>query len=223
MENLLSKLPNIALTSKPLISKAVGISHIDTTGYDVIVITGENASGKSLVRRLFTQNLSLTYKIDKMMFSQEHRTSGGIPNAMIYGTEDYESTGAISAKVIVGGFRNCELRDDKDGDVVLIYDEPEIGLGEEAQLGVGVYMRNKMQNECPDKLMALIVFTHSKHIVSELMQITGKKLLFVNLTYNNMTSSEWINRVIKPITPDEVNDKGHEKYHEIQQAINHYN
>lgn len=94
----------------------------------VLLVTGENASGKSLAFRLIAQ-LAGNHGIEPMTLSIRERTGAGthemarMRRAFIYGEEETSSTGSTSASVVQAGFRNLGGR---NGPALLAFDEPEI-------------------------------------------------------------------------------------------------
>lgn len=93
----------------------------------VLLITGANASGKSLAFRMVAQ-LADSHGIYAITLSIRERTGDGtfemsrMRRAFIYGTESTSSTGAVSARVVQAGFHNA----DGDKPAILGLDEPEL-------------------------------------------------------------------------------------------------
>lgn len=94
----------------------------------VLLITGENASGKSLAFRLIMQ-LATSGGIEAIPISIRERTGAGtdemarMKRAFTYGDEETSSTGTVSAGVVHAGFEAMAARPQP---VVLCLDEPEI-------------------------------------------------------------------------------------------------
>lgn len=93
----------------------------------VLLVTGANASGKSLAFRLIAQ-MARNHDIWCVTLSIRERTGVGtegmerMRRAFIYGDEETSSTGATSAAVVQSGFRNIN----GEKPALLGLDEPEI-------------------------------------------------------------------------------------------------
>lgn len=130
----------------------------------LIVITGDNCSGKSLLRKLLHCDYD-DNKIKFMHFSQAGRSRSGIERQFIYGTEEDDSTGHNSVKLINRLFRYLS----NDEPTAVLLDEPEIGCSEELQLSIGNYLLDNM--EAINNTVAFYVITHSRLIASRLLTV----------------------------------------------------
>lgn len=139
---------------------------------NLLLITGDNASGKSLVSRLFASWCRKHTKFECIHCSMHRRTAGGIERAFMYGDESWESTGAISVNNIKGATNTCRGR---DSDHVLIFDEPDIGLAEAYQRAMGEYFR-QFTETLPAHTRALVIITHSRGILKELIELSPHHL-----------------------------------------------
>ena len=94
----------------------------------ILLVTGENASGKSLAFRLVAQ-LAGSHGIEPMTLSIRERTGAGtdemarMRRVFIYGDEETSSTGSTSATVVQSLFRSYAQR---NAPALLAFDEPEI-------------------------------------------------------------------------------------------------
>jgi hypothetical protein len=193
-------IPDVFSTEKILqLKSAMGL--VEPWGNDVFVacITGSNASGKSLLRRVIRYSLKQS-SIEVIHLSQEGRATGGIARAFLYGAEDWESTGSITCNSLIGAFRTSRA---KTKPHIILFDEPEIGLSEEAELGAAQFVRAELQ-DVPPHLSGVVLMTHSRHFVSVLRDVQGFK--FLNLG-DRLSVDEWVNRKIVPISPEEVREK----------------
>ena len=139
---------------------------VPSPGARLIVIVGENASGKSFMRRIVTQ-IGREIKVEVMPISMEGRgqSYGGL-RGMIYGDESWESTGVCSAGTVRGGISTCKERTSPH---IIFWDEPDLGLSENSAAGVGQAIGQFMA--APNPLtMAAIVVTHSKPLVKHLVE-----------------------------------------------------
>lgn len=181
---------------------ALGIAGVAWENVRVIVLVGDNASGKSFFRRLFAAHLHENNKYEIMKISQEGRSTEGIQRAFLYGSENDEATSVISAKTIIKGLQTTRKREEEH---YLIYDEPEIGMSEECQLGSALYMRDQLQ-DWPALLKGLLVTTHSKAIARELLTLPHSK--FIWLGQPDKTVADWLQRDIEPTFPEELVERG---------------
>jgi ABC-type multidrug transport system ATPase subunit len=174
------------------------LQNVDINPYKLVLVTGDNASGKTVIRRTYGSRarklgLQVGYIAND---SRAGANDNPIAHLMIYGSEDEESTGAITCKSVTGIFKAVKEWDDN----VVIIDEPELGLGEEAQLGMGLFLKQAI-DELEDSTKKVIICTHSRQIISVLADVPHT---FINVGWKYKTAHEWLNRKIVPIMPDEV-------------------
>jgi len=182
----------------------------DSIACRVAVVVGSNACGKSLLRRAIVQKLHYDEKLFVAHFSQEARSKGGFERAFVYGSEDDESTGYLTISSLLKNFRQ-----DRDKPWVTVCDEPEIGLSEESQIGLGIWLRDRMAKDMPN-LLGMVVVTHSRHVVSALSECDGFRLLDLDGKHN----TEWLDRDIVPVSPQQIKDRGQARWHEFSGYFN---
>ena len=173
----------------------------------IIVLTGDNASGKSLLRKVLWATLEQMVNDGRdprkyiWETSMERRTSqisalGALSG--VFRDNDVTATSANSIRNIVNltecinGERaerdfNYQLREQKQ---FLVFDEPEVGCGEEVQLGMAEYI-NKNAEYFRTNALGLLIITHSRHIVKNV-----NSDLFINM--EGRTKEEWLNRELVP-------------------------
>lgn len=132
----------------------------------LLVITGDNASGKSLFARLLSARAKQIHNLETMRISMELRSSAGIHQAFVYGDEAWQSTGIISVHSITGGIKACRTRTNPH---VILFDEPDVGLSEGYQAAVGSLIA-KFTSDMPTKTQYCVVVTHSRRLVRQLVQ-----------------------------------------------------
>lgn len=148
----------------------------------LMVIVGENASGKSLFFRVLA-----TLIHDKgptvVTISIRERSGGGtfemsrMRQAMMFGEEAEQSTGATSVKVVKAAF---EHNLGHDSGSVLALDEPEMGLSDGYATAFGQYI-GEQARKVPKACSGVIVVTHSRSLVRGLVDGYGKTPTFVKL------------------------------------------
>jgi hypothetical protein len=157
---------------------------------DVLVVTGENASGKSLAF-LILNNLVRSFgkedKIDVLVMDigMGRRTKSGIERAFMFGDEHLDSTGNISINVMQTGVKNSRS---KDRYHYLMLDEPDIGVGEGYHNAIGQFL-GEFAGTLPEKCLGLIVATHSRKITAKLLDAGASSLRLGN---DLRDISDWI-------------------------------
>lgn len=180
--------------------------------YPIVIVTGENATGKSFFRRLYQLIFRDYCKIECMHLSQQGRSSGGITRAFIYGDESWESTGDISGRTVTTGIKTCISRENKHA---IIWDEPDIGLSDSYSAGIGVEIRKFVEN-LPELTFGVIVITHSKHLIKELLPLNPHHLRLGD----NKSLQSYLKERVKPKYINTLRDRADETFKKIQSIIN---
>lgn len=181
----------------------------------LVVVVGENASGKSFFRRI----VSLVCKdvsIECMPISMEGRGGyyGGL-RGFIYGDESYEATGVNSARTVKQGLSTCASRDKPH---VIFWDEPDLGLSENGCAGIGMAIREGLTTP-PEHMTAALVVTHSKALVRELLPL-APHYLHLGSEDAPKTLFDWLQTPVTPRHPDELLEAGHRRFKLIQTILN---
>ena len=205
-------LPN-DLTSRmnPFFKKELGVPLKFNTATPVLVVTGKNAAGKSFLRRWLCHILKED-KIEAIHLSQQGRASEGFVRAFVYGDESDHSTGAISAHTFIAGMTTSRGR---TTDHVIIWDEPEIGMGEELQIGTVDWLFTQLV-DWPIHLNGIILLTHSRHFVERAMMFPGAKFLSLD---GYKTKQEWLERRLIPMNPVKMHDESFQKWRRLNAMI----
>jgi len=161
----------------------------------MFVVTGGNAAGKSLVRRV----AGLICRDDKQEFmglSMEGRSGSSLMNgpvrAMLYGDESYNATGLLSAGLVLSGISTCRSRENRH---TIFWDEPDLGLSDEAAAAVGIKLA-EFADDLPDKTEAVFVATHSRHLVK---QVLPARPHWIHMGEGeHKTLAEWADREVEP-------------------------
>lgn len=196
---------NLCSEMKTKFAEELNIKQKVNTEASILVVTGANASGKSLLRRWFQVIFKKEYDTEVIHLSQQGRATEGLGRIFVYGSEDDESTGTISANTFIGGVRTMRARKNKH---VVIWDEPEIGMGEELQVGSAEWLCGQLA-DWPEHLQGVIIMTHSRVFVKRMMKFPGAKWMSLD---GYKTPELWLNREIVPIDPEEVQKKGRERW-----------
>lgn len=176
----------------------------------LIVVTGENASGKSFYRRI-VHMASDKCKMECINTSQESRCREGMHRVFMYGAEDWESTGYISAKSVGGAFRTSLGRKDKH---VLFLDEPDIGLSDNYAAGLGQEIAESIEKSS-DKLFATFIVSHSKALISQLAKINPWHMRFGSF----LTLNEWLTASVVPTATSQLMDEGITRFRKLSKIL----
>lgn len=192
--------------------------HVSTTDSQVVVVTGENASGKSFLRRLLSgvtrgagheiMHLSMEGRMDYM------NSFGGL-RSMVYGDEETRATGENSSRLIRAGLRNCADRAHKH---VIIWDEPELGLSEGAQFGLGLELAEKLPR-LPKSTLAAVLITHSKPMTRVLASLEPRPC-FVYLGKPALSLDEWLAAPAAPRSLDDIEAEACRRFKLIATILN---
>ena len=181
-------------------------SHLERGHPKLCVITGQNTTGKSVLRKII-HNHYYDRNIEYMSISQEQKCSGsGIERVLIYGTEQDESTGYNSVKTILKAIQTGQSRENP---FAIMLDEPEIGCSEETQAGIGLKLVKEI--DTMPNLDGLYVVTHSRQLVKNLISI---KPTHWHLG-NKLSLEEWLERDIVPANLEALLVEGKEKWHAV--------
>lgn len=141
----------------------------------LVVVTGENASGKSLFVRVAGAALQRYVGGTPVSISIRERTGaghsevGGLRRVMMFGDEQEQSTGATSTTTVATAFNNL----DRPKGSILILDEPELGLSDGYTRAMGEYI-GRQTLDIPSKCKGVFVVTHSRALVRGLIDGYGK-------------------------------------------------
>jgi len=137
----------------------------------LIIISGENASGKSISCRILAK-LSITKSFLYKEISMGDRNGKSYFSSVInygrYGDEDKESTGYLTVYRIIKDLDS--LINQSSDNFVFSVDEPELGLGEEYHFALGQllalrYLDAMKTNRC----QLFVIISHSKNIFNGLL------------------------------------------------------
>jgi hypothetical protein len=181
----------------------------------LVVMVGENASGKSFARRC-VQAVAARNKIEPIAVSMEGRTTGGIMTAFVYGAEAWQSTGEISAGTVIGGISTCRGR---NKDHIIFWDEPDLGLSDSWAAGVGRSIR-RFARRPPKHTLAICVVTHSKALVSQLLDVDPHFVYFGDDADEPPQSlTHWLERPVVPRDIEELKKLSHARFLRIQKIL----
>lgn len=140
----------------------------DKSGSKLVVVCGENASGKSFLRRI-VQTICADAKVECIALSVEGRRTVSYNPwlAMVYGDESTHSTGANSGYIVRASIRTSLERTNPH---VIFLDEPDLGLSDGWAACAGRTLAEFVRKENPT-LQACFVVSHSKALIAELAAV----------------------------------------------------
>ncbi len=182
---------------------------------NLVVVVGENASGKSFYRRI-VQAICMQLKIECIHLSMEGRRKIAYNPIMtlVYGNEERDSTGVNSAHMVMMGIKTCREREIEH---VIFWDEPDIGLSDSAAAGVGFAM-HEFAKQMPKHTLAAIVVTHNKSLLAQLLDL-NPHYLCLGEEVAPPTLKAWIKKPATVRLPDDVCKVGHERWKLIQTIL----
>lgn len=159
----------------------------------LLLIVGENASGKSLLFRMICGVAHKEHDILPITISIRERTGSGtdgmerMRRAFMFGNEIESSTGAISSRVVDAGFNNIQ----REVPSILALDEPEIGLSDGYAEALGELIGQRT-NDLADNCCGVMVVTHNRRLVRGLMRGLGATPSFVSMSKEVQTVEQWL-------------------------------
>jgi hypothetical protein len=182
---------------------------------NLVLVLGDNASGKSFFRRIVGA-VCREIKVEHIHLSMEGRNGdfGGL-RCMVYGDEGEESTGVNSIHTVTTGIKTCRGRETKH---VIFWDEPDLGLSDNSAAGVGIAIRD-FATSMPQHTVAAIIVTHSRALVQQLVPVTPH---FLYLGEENVppTIEDWLAAPIVPIAVDELKERSRRRWRLISTILN---
>jgi hypothetical protein len=181
----------------------------------LIVAVGENASGKSFFRRVVQGTCSQAGTSTIHLSMEGRRQTAYNPGlCFVYGSEEWQSTGANSSETILGAIRTSQGRDSSH---VIFWDEPDIGLSDSWAASAGAEIRAFLE-DAPEHLLGAVVVTHSKSLLRNLTGLNAHFLCFGDDPVNTLT--EWLDRAPKVRPLSELKAESHRRFKLIQDILN---
>lgn len=186
----------------------------------VILIAGDNASGKSFMTKILASFLNED-KIEPLQVSMRYRTMAGMHRIFMFGKGDEEdSTGNVSLTAIKGALYNAEERKNP---CWVILDEPDTGLSEGYCGAMGTYLAN-FGNRVPlNNCEGMAIVTHSRRLASSLLFTLEKKPHFLCLSQYDADDhlTAWLederDHSVEELLA--LSDSAHETYRKINQVL----
>lgn len=190
IKNRAYKFLNIVVDGKPAFENI----YLQDSGGSVIIIYGDNASGKSLFSGVLAQILN-DKNFSRREIAMKNRASDKFGRMLIFGNESDRSTGVSSIRVIGNGFRTIL----GENNSALFLDEPDIGLAPRFQPALGQYIAenaNKMTTH------GLVLISHSSELIASFLSHYDGSVSYIGVK-TDLDYSAWV-RSQKNATVDEL-------------------
>jgi hypothetical protein len=222
-------------------SGGIAIPHIWTPGDSeskFLLVLGDNAGGKSFFRRLFrevTRKGRKAHGFNKAVepgpfplpevihLSMEARAGSSmnpVVKQMIYGGEEWLSTGYLTSSFITKGIKSASGR---DHEVALYWDEPCVGMSARCQMGAGITIREFVDN-LPEHIVAVVITTHSPWFVEQVLMLAHTPhYLYLGSSAGPETLEQWIEserNPVVPIAPEVLDEACHQRHSAINAILN---
>lgn len=194
------------------------IPHLRVDGStQLVVVVGDNASGKSLLRRV-VQAVCKVEEVECIHLSMEGRgsTTYNPFRSFIYGDESTQATGANSAFTVLKGIDTCRARDKPH---VIFWDEPDLGLSDSWAAGLGQKIA-EFAKDLPEHTKAVVLVTHSKSLISQLLDLKPNYVhVGVKPEKAPQTLMNWFEAPVIPRDPEELSELSHKRFRAIQKVL----
>lgn len=168
------------------------------TGH-VTILTGDNGTGKSLIRKVLCSSLRNQENDDTIKIadiSMEKRTGlhaelGG--GGVFLRDVEWVATSDNSLSFLYSLLNSAKDR-------YLVLDEPELGMSQDLQKSIGIYLSKRIPETMKEN-RGMLIITHSREFVRSL----SVEHVFVNL--QKKSEEEWLNESAKEIDLDDFRKK----------------
>lgn len=162
----------------------------------IVVVAGENASGKSVAFQVIAGALHRSGVLPITISIRERTGAGlnemaGMRRSMMFGDESEQSTGATSFSTAEAGFRNVLGRAEEGAAACLLLDEPELGLSDAYAAAMGEWIAQQA-NGLPAISAGVVVVTHSRALVQALAQSAAVPPIFLFMGTQPQTLRQWL-------------------------------
>lgn len=205
--------------------------HVETNNDDskITVITGDNASGKSLFVKDFKNCAKKFFGIKPIVVSIRERLNPSSGNEVekrrifSFNDESNKSTGVSSLEIIKKSLSTL-AQWGKEDKTMLILDEPETGLAQNYEYALGQYIADNMKSlQNNPNIAGIVIVSHSKNLVKGIYE-SGCNMSFVYMGKEPLTVNEWINSEDRKTVDDLIllMEKGNKKYDEVEAISQKY-
>lgn len=180
---------------------------------ELTILVGPNGSGKSLIRKLLWSHVNKLLGIDEKKsmvadISMERRTGvhSNLGGMGLFLRDQGTNPTSLETYNFLKGLLKQTSR-------YLVIDEPEIGMSEEAQLGISKYIMDNKDSALENNY-GILVITHSRIILENLREDN-----FLDLGCDR-TKEEYLGREIIPLDFEELQENSEQLYIKINERKN---
>lgn len=166
------------------------------------ILTGSNGNGKSFIRKLMNSKMGKKFPDRNVKhlvteISMQKRTDTNNPlmgtgfGFTFFDNPQYP-TSISTYNLIDSLLYSCIDSVNKKDRSYIVIDEPEIGMSDESQLGIALFLKDELPKILENSL-GIMIITHSKFVVRELKDNAD----FFYTDYD-MTADEWLERKVLP-------------------------
>ena len=166
------------------------------------ILTGSNGNGKSFIRKLMNSKMGekfpdrdvrhLVTEVSMQKRTDSNNSLMGTGFGFMFFDNPQFPTSVSTYNLIDKLLHSCVDSEKKRDKSYIVIDEPEIGMADESQLGIALFLKDKMP-EILENSLGIMIITHSKFVVRELKDNAD----FFYTDYD-MTANEWLKRDIIP-------------------------
>ncbi|HCC22323.1 hypothetical protein A2480_04295 [Candidatus Uhrbacteria bacterium RIFOXYC2_FULL_47_19] len=203
----------------------------------VVLVLGDNASGKSYFRRLVEYTVQIgrltelaripdgKYPSDIFEVSPEERMEPGSFAALRYGDEAMHSTGDSSLQMVsrtIGWIRDAAQKK-PTRDCIAYFDEPDMGSGLRVAKSIGLLIGSLGAERIP-QLKSIFVTSHNPAVVRQLLKADSRPhYVFLGDSEGPRTIEDWLemqkSEEVDPISPEELKKLSRQRFSDIQKVL----
>ena len=190
--------------------------HLEAGDARVVVLAGDNASGKSLLAQAVAACAYKHHQIEPMVASMATRAGGGMGAAMVYGSEGHSATNILSVAAARTALTSIPGRLKFHHAALAILDEPDIGLSEGYAQAFGQVLAEHIK-ALPDANWAVLLITHSRPLVRSLVEHLGVRPTFVHAGPKS-TLEHWLTHVPQHSVEEllSLQEQGHVRFRQVR-------
>ena len=230
MTNSINKIDNVLSFYKEVMEKTtfgnedfpLSFNLVSEKENKLVLVIGDNASGKSL---LTSQMLNSGHKwtgVSGYNIGMKSRTMEGMARAFMYKPEEDNSTGATTVSAVVSGLRNCLNHANEGKGMMIVLDEPTLGLSMRYERAMGEYVASIVkENKENDNFKGILLVTHSKDMIRAMID-NGFEPSVVSVGKRLDSLSEWLDSA-ESASLDELlslDKKGLDTWREVRKYFN---
>lgn len=183
------------------------------------ILTGSNGNGKSFIRKLMNSKMGekfpdrdarhLVTEVSMQKRTDSNNSLMGTGFGFMFFDNPRFPTSISTYNLIDKLLYSCVDSEKKRDKSYIVIDEPEIGMADESQLGIALYLKSKIPKILENSL-GIMIITHSKFVVRELKDNAD----FFYTDYD-MTANEWLERDIVPTNFEDLRIQSTDLMHKL--------